>query len=106
MPEREHQIPHSAGQTMTNPTAISPTTMYPSHPPPPYTHSNSVPPLTNQISGLMSPRESNPSESRRTSGDNKDPAAANRQSLPSIHEALNPPNSFAHPRIAVDGLSS
>ncbi|KAI9838405.1 MAG: hypothetical protein M1819_005674 [Sarea resinae] len=68
---------------MPSATLVSPSTMY-TGPPPPYSYpssttASSVPGL----SGLISPPDS-----RRTSDDEKEPRQAQRQSLPSIHEAL------------------
>ncbi|KAH0537319.1 hypothetical protein FGG08_005873 [Glutinoglossum americanum] len=69
---------------MPSTAPISPTSMY-SGPPPPYSNpisssASSVP----SFSGLISPPDS-----RRTSGDDKEPPKPQRQSLPSLHEALN-----------------
>jgi hypothetical protein len=87
--------------SVATPSAISPISMYPNHPPPPYSHTNSTPPSAHPLSGLMSPSQSNPTDSRRTSGDVKE-SAPHRQSLPSIHEALLTSNSLAAPRSSVD----
>jgi hypothetical protein len=97
-PEREQQ-PHTS---IATPSAMSPTAMYPNHPPPPYTQSNSAPQSAHPLSVLMSPSQNNLTDSRRASADSKDLAQPHRQSLPSIHEALYTPNSIVTPRSAVD----
>lgn len=96
--ERDQQQPHTSVAT---PSAISPTSIYPNHPPPPYSHINSAPPSAHPLSGLMSPSQPNPIDLRRMSGDVKD-SAPQRQSLPSIHEALLNPNPLAAPRNNVE----
>lgn len=99
---RDH--PHQT--SMNAPALHSPSTMYPNHPPPPYSHSSGAPPSAHSISGLISPTVSHPSDSRRTSGDSKDPSQAPRQSLPSIHEALYTPSTVAPPRNTTDPSST
>lgn len=67
-------------------TAPSPTYLYPSGPPPPYSQPSS---MAQRHANSWSNAQSNvhtPPESRRTSGDDQD--AKQRQSLPSISEAL------------------
>lgn len=75
-------LPVSAALNMSAPPLASPTNMY-SGPPPPYSYqsttANSVAALNAYIS---------PPDSRRTSGDEKEPPLPHHQSLPSIHEAL------------------
>jgi hypothetical protein len=94
-------MPHP--QTSAPLVAMSPTSLnYPSHPPPPYTHSTSAPQTAHAFSGLISPSQSQPSDSRRTSSDVKDPMQSQRQSLPSIQEALLAPTAFAPPRNPLD----
>lgn len=97
--DRDQQQPYTS---VSNPSAISQTSLYPNHPPPPYSQSNLAAQSAHPLSGIMSPSHSNPTDSQRTSGDAKDPAQPHRQSLPSIHEALFTPNSLVTPRNAVD----
>ncbi len=79
--------------SMATSAVISPITMYPNHPPNSYPHLSSVS-STNSLSGLISPPESYGADSRRTSDDTKD-SAPQRQSLPSIQEALSRPGGYA-----------
>jgi hypothetical protein len=97
--ERDQQPPHTS---ITTPSAMSPTSLYPNHPPPPYSQGNSAPQSAHPLSGLVSPSQPNPPDARRASGDTKDPAP-HRHSLPSIHEALYTPNTMSAPRtVTVD----
>ena len=75
-------MPVSAALNMPAPPLASPTNMY-SGPPPPYSYQSTT---ANSVSGLNA--YISPPESRRTSGDEKEPAPPHHQSLPSIHEAL------------------
>ena len=67
---------------MPAPPLASPTNTY-SGPPPPYSFQSTT---ANSAVGLNA--YISPPESRRTSGDEKEPAPPHHQSLPSIHEAL------------------
>ena len=75
-------LPVSAALNMPAPPLASPTSMY-SCPPPPYSYQSTT---ANPAAGLNA--YISPPESRRTSGDEKEPPSLHRQSLPSIHEAL------------------
>jgi hypothetical protein len=88
----ERERDYTTTSNMATPAVISPTNMFPHNP---YTHINSVPPSSHSLSGLISPPQSRPSESRRTS-DDKDPNQSHRQSLPSIQEALADPKTSAY----------
>lgn len=78
------KLPSSAPMIASAPPLVSPSSMY-SGPPPPYSYpSSTASSVVGGHNGYISP-----SEPRRTEED-KDPAhQATRQSLPSIHEALN-----------------
>lgn len=67
---------------MPAPPLVSPSNMY-SGPPPPYSYPSSTASSVAGLNGYISPPES-----RRTSGDDKEPLPSHQQSLPSIHEAL------------------
>ncbi|KAL8734628.1 MAG: hypothetical protein Q9181_003128 [Wetmoreana brouardii] len=80
------RVPSSAATSMPAPPLVSPSSMY-SCPPPPYSYPSST---TSSIAGghtngYISP----PMESRRTFEDDKEQRHVSKQSLPSIHEALN-----------------
>lgn len=89
-PKLSDREPRYAGVVnMAASAMVSPTTPYPNHPPPPYTHN---PPQTGHpLSSIVSPTQSHPAEPRRTSDDKDQAHGAHRQSLPSIHEALADP---------------
>jgi len=67
---------------MSTAPLVSPTTMY-SGPPPPYSYPSSTASSVTGLAGYISPPES-----RRTSENDKEAPTSQRQSLPSIHEAL------------------
>jgi hypothetical protein len=77
--DQNHRNPPSATSNMPTPLQMN---MY-SGPPPPYSYPSSAVSSVAGLAGYISPPES-----RRASDDDKEPPLANRQSLPSIHEAL------------------
>ena len=76
-----HRVSTSATINMPAPSLVSPSTMYPG-PPPPYSYPSSTASSVAGITGYISPPES-----RRTSDDDNE-IPLQRQSLPSIQEAL------------------
>ncbi|KAG4412836.1 hypothetical protein IFR04_014020 [Cadophora malorum] len=92
--------PYSTSSTMAATAVVSSASSMYSQPPPPYTWGGPAP----SLSGLISPPES-----RRTSDNKTEPpppiqtSQAQRQSLPSIHEALNgpKPNQYTSPVSAI-----
>lgn len=86
--EEAYQNRHTGNgtpQTLSTSAGASPTYQFPSGPAPPYSHAHGIPP-TNSWYGATH-GVSTPPESRRTSENEKD-GAKQRQSLPSISEAL------------------
>lgn len=82
-------MPNMATTAVMNPTSIF-QNRTPSHPPPPYPHHSSTSNQVHPLSALTSP--SHATDSRRE--EPKEPASQ-RQSLPSIHEALaDPPSTY------------
>jgi len=86
-----HNPPVTSVLNMPAPPLISPSSMY-SCPPPPYSYPSSAASSTvggdrNGI-GTGAGTYMSPPETRRTSGDEKEPLPSQRQSLPSITEAL------------------
>ncbi|KFY19514.1 hypothetical protein V493_07927 [Pseudogymnoascus sp. VKM F-4281 (FW-2241)] len=79
---------------MASVATMSPAKVYGSYslgsrpPPSPYSQPQSAQPSPYSVSGLISPPISNAAESRRTSDDTPEYAPQQRQSLPSISEAL------------------
>ncbi|KAI9742192.1 MAG: hypothetical protein M1818_004092 [Claussenomyces sp. TS43310] len=76
---------------MATTAVMNPTSIFqshpPSHPPPPYSHHNLTPSLAHPLSALISP-SLHSADSRRSLGEDPKGPASQRQSLPSIHEAL------------------
>ncbi|KAI9705123.1 MAG: hypothetical protein M1836_006906 [Candelina mexicana] len=81
-PDYQQRHPSMAALNMSHAPLMSPTAMY-SGPPPPYSYPSTTASSAPGLPGLISPPES-----RRTSGDEKEPRPPHRHSLPSIHEAL------------------
>ncbi|KAL6715438.1 hypothetical protein ACLMJK_006399 [Lecanora helva] len=85
-----HKPPVTSVLSMSAPL-ISPSTVY-SGPPPPYSYPSSAASSTvggdRNGSGAGAGNYMSPPETRRTSGDEKEPLTSQRQSLPSITEAL------------------
>lgn len=80
--DRRQRFPATSGLSISTAPLVSPTTMY-SGPPPPYSYPSSTVSSAPPGSGYISPPES-----RRTTEDEKEGPASQRQSLPSIQEAL------------------
>ncbi|KAL8995965.1 MAG: hypothetical protein Q9169_004412 [Polycauliona sp. 2 TL-2023] len=79
--------PTSAAPPMPAPALISPSSMY-SGPPPPYSYPSST--ASSVVGGHANGYISSPTESRHIlNEDQKEPQQITKQSLPSIHEALN-----------------
>lgn len=85
---KDHERPYST--MATSMVSSAPFHQSPHGPPPPYSHTSSLP-ATHSLSGLISPPDS-----IRIGADEKRPQLSitgHRQSLPSIHEALSVPTS-------------
>jgi len=80
--EHYQKHPSVAALTMSTAPLVSVSNMY-SGPPPPYSYPSSTASSVTGLAGYISPPES-----RRTSENDKEPPASQKQSLPSIHEAL------------------
>ncbi|KAI4118707.1 MAG: hypothetical protein LQ338_007358 [Usnochroma carphineum] len=80
------RLPSSAVHSMPAPPLASPSSMY-SGPPPPYSYPSST--ASSVVGGHTNGYISSPAEARKTSDEDKEQHNSSRQSLPSIHEALN-----------------
>lgn len=89
--ERRQRLPGTSGLSISTAPLVSPTTMY-SGPPPPYSYPSSTVSSAPPGSGYISPPES-----RRTTEDEKEHPPSQRQSLPSIQEALSGDKSISYP---------